>query len=175
MREPDLAQFSIESFFPAAADVPYLSAPEDFHEPLYYIEFFDKVRSEKKPLEFSVADVELNFGSAKPMVSIENFATKRAWGCNDVYYKLDLQEYRPYNSSAVSGQGLVVEEMPEITARETTQTPPVTYTVKSGDTLWAIAQKYLGSGSRYPEIAVLNAIANPNLIYPGQVFTIPSQ
>ncbi len=50
-----------------------------------------------------------------------------------------------------------------------------THTVVRGDTLWGIAQKYLGSGSRYTEIFEANRdkIKNPNLIYPGQVFTIP--
>jgi hypothetical protein len=47
-------------------------------------------------------------------------------------------------------------------------------TVKSGDTLSAIALATLGDAGRYPEIAAANNIANPNLIYPGQVLTIPS-
>ena len=42
---------------------------------------------------------------------------------------------------------------------------PLYYTVKSGDTLSAIAQKY---GTTYQKIAMDNHIANPNLIYPGQ-------
>lgn len=48
----------------------------------------------------------------------------------------------------------------------------VNYVVKRGDTLWAIASKYLGSGAKYPQIAAENNIPNPNLIYPGQVFKI---
>ena len=50
-----------------------------------------------------------------------------------------------------------------------------TYTVKKGDTLWAIASKYYGSGAQYTKIYKANTdkISNPNLIYPGQVFTIP--
>lgn len=39
------------------------------------------------------------------------------------------------------------------------------YTVKSGDTLSAIAKKY---GTTYQQLAKLNGIANPNLIYVGQ-------
>ena len=50
----------------------------------------------------------------------------------------------------------------------------VNYVVKKGDTLWAIAAKYLGSGTKYPQIASENNIKNPNLIYPGQVLTIPA-
>lgn len=55
--------------------------------------------------------------------------------------------------------------------------PPViigrTYTVKQGDSLWGIAQKYLGQGSRYPEIVRLNGITN-NTIHPGMVLKLPS-
>lgn len=49
------------------------------------------------------------------------------------------------------------------------------YTIKSGDTLWAIASKYYGSGAQYPKIynANKNIIKNANLIYPGQKILIP--
>ena len=55
------------------------------------------------------------------------------------------------------------------------QTDPenvVNYVVKKGDTLWAIATQYLGSGKKYTQIASENNIKNPNLIYPGQVLKI---
>ena len=47
-----------------------------------------------------------------------------------------------------------------------------TYTVKKGDTLWAIAQRYLGSGSKYKEIKILNALTS-DTIYPNQTLKIP--
>jgi len=56
--------------------------------------------------------------------------------------------------------------------KEVQQENIINYTVKKGDTLWAIAQQYLGSGTKYPQIASENNIKNPNLIYPGQVFKI---
>lgn len=52
------------------------------------------------------------------------------------------------------------------------KTEVINYVVQRGDTLWAIASKYLGSGTKYPQIAQENGIKNPNLIYPGQVFKI---
>jgi LysM repeat protein len=47
------------------------------------------------------------------------------------------------------------------------------YTVVSGDTLWAIAERFYGDGSKYPKIASANGIANPDLIMVGQKLTIP--
>jgi len=47
------------------------------------------------------------------------------------------------------------------------------YTVKSGDTLFKIAKNLLGNGNRYIDIATLNKIANPNLIFVGQKLKIP--
>ena len=48
-----------------------------------------------------------------------------------------------------------------------------TYTVKAGDSLWAIAARFLGDGRRYPEIRELNGIASNNIIHTGQVLRIP--
>ena len=48
-----------------------------------------------------------------------------------------------------------------------------TYTVESGDTLWAISERFYGDGSKYQIIADASGISNPDLIQPGQVLTIP--
>jgi nucleoid-associated protein YgaU len=48
-----------------------------------------------------------------------------------------------------------------------------TYTVVRGDTLSAIAKRFYGKASEYRKIASANNIANPDLIHPGQVLTIP--
>ena len=49
------------------------------------------------------------------------------------------------------------------------------YTIRRGDTLWAIAKRYLGSGLRYPTIFQRNreTINNPNLIHPEQQVKVP--
>ncbi len=49
---------------------------------------------------------------------------------------------------------------------------PVFYTVKNGDNLWSISQRFLGNGDRYREIMALNGLNNET-IYPGQVLRIP--
>jgi osmotically-inducible protein OsmY len=47
------------------------------------------------------------------------------------------------------------------------------YTVKAGDSLSAIAQKYYGDAMEYKKIAHYNNISNPDLIQPGQKIKIP--
>lgn len=48
------------------------------------------------------------------------------------------------------------------------------YIVKHGDSLWAIAQKYLGNGARYKEIMYANALTSDK-IYPNQKLRIPKK
>ena len=47
------------------------------------------------------------------------------------------------------------------------------HTVVKGDTLWGIAEKYLGSGVRYKEIKTLNGL-DSDTIYSGQKLKIPN-
>lgn len=49
------------------------------------------------------------------------------------------------------------------------------YTIEGGDTLSAIAKRFLGKASDYPKIFEANreVIKDPNLIYPGQKIRIP--
>lgn len=54
---------------------------------------------------------------------------------------------------------------------ELSPTAPDSYTVKRGDTLWAISSMFLQRPWRWPELWGMNLdqIRNPHLIYPGQV------
>lgn len=48
----------------------------------------------------------------------------------------------------------------------------IRHRVVRGDTLWDIARHYLGDPFRYPQLARLSRIRNPDLIYPGDLVTI---
>lgn len=48
--------------------------------------------------------------------------------------------------------------------------PPVPYTVKAGDSVWKIAQKFQVG---IPDIVGQNKLKNPDLIYPGQRLLVP--
>lgn len=53
----------------------------------------------------------------------------------------------------------------------------VTTTVSRGDSLWRLSRDTYGAGTRYAVIYKANReqIRNPNLIYPGQIFVLPTQ
>ena len=67
----------------------------------------------------------------------------------------------------IKAEGRIVYEKvkEEVTKRES-------YTVKSGDVLWKIAQKY---GKTWQEFAEFNKLKNPDLIFPRQVLLVPVQ
>lgn len=52
---------------------------------------------------------------------------------------------------------------------------PTLHEVKKGDSLWKIAEKHYGNGSKYPEIFEANKpmLSDPDKIYPGQMLRIP--
>lgn len=68
----------------------------------------------------------------------------------------------------VKGVAAVHDDVPSATE-------PVFHTVVPGDTLWAIAEKVLGQGSRYQDVFEANTpmLSHPDRIYPGQVLRIP--
>ncbi len=61
----------------------------------------------------------------------------------------------------------------DISLDESLAPPQKTYTVKSGDTLYKIAQEQMGNGNLYKQIVAANGIPNENLIHPGDVLVIP--
>lgn len=78
-------------------------------------------------------------------------------------------EVRNANNVQIDPTAYVSADLPMVTDNNQNIVQDTTYTVKSGDTLSEIAMKY---GTTYQELARINNIANPNVIYPGQVIKI---
>jgi nucleoid-associated protein YgaU len=60
-------------------------------------------------------------------------------------------------------------------AKPTAPTAGGTYTVRSGDSLWKIAERHYGDGNKWRKIYEANkdSIKDPDLIYPGQELRLP--
>ena len=110
------------------------------------------------------------------MVTLEDYALEEdADNGLDVMLDITLKEYKYYGTTAfkeiIDADGRKAIETSK--SRDTaTKVIPNAYTVKKGDTLWAIAKKELGNGQKYKDLAKLNKISKPNKIQVGQVIRL---
>lgn len=89
-------------------------------------------------------------------------------------YQLGKSKH-PYHLVAVSGGGSTVYgwvNEADISSASGSTSAAKTYTVKSGDSLWAIAQRELGNGNRWQEISKLNGLTSTT-IRVGQKLKLP--
>lgn len=169
-----LEEFSFEAEFPGH-NVSYMESGTEADAD-YYEKMFRKAQKNKKPIRFIASNDISDDISVKVLVkSVE--VVEKAGEEGDKYISLTLTEYKG------AGKRYVAVQTPDATVKQEetplAENPAVTanktHTVQSGDTLWGIAKKYYGNGSQYPKIMSANPdIKNVNLIYPGQVFTIPA-
>lgn len=130
-----------------------------FMKPYEFSEKIQKWMYEGKPLRVIVTDSPTNM-----QCLIQQFDTVEQDGTRDLYFTLNLLEYRPIevpnlsNSSSSSSSDNLARPSEEIT--NNTQK---THKVVKGDCLWDIAQKYYGKGSLYPRIKEANKTKYPSL------------
>lgn len=130
-----------------------------FMKPYEFSEKIQKWMYEGKPLRVIVTDSPTNM-----QCLIQQFDTVEQDGTRDLYFTLNLLEYRPIevpnlsNSSSSSSSDNLTRPSEEIT--NNTQK---THKVVKGDCLWDIAQKYYGKGSLYPKIKEANKTKYPSL------------
>jgi nucleoid-associated protein YgaU len=125
-------------------------------------ERFEKVMSLK---DYDVNDLEAGREYIWAYVSFFKFAEGEEEGEHGVHGEVETHEAKATHEE---------KETHEVKTTHETEVAHkgISYKVKSGDTLWDIAEKY---NITYQRIAKDNKIANPNLIYPGQVFVISSK
>ena len=165
-------QFSFSSFFPATG-FPGLSVAR-LTAPLSCISKIKSWIDGKKPVHLIITDVGVD-----AFCTIEKFNYYEQGGdVGTIYYDLTLKEYREVTLRQVKVETETKQATVEPTqTRVDNTTTPKTYTVKKGDCLWNIAKQFYGSGAKYSQIYNANKSViggNPNLIYPGQVLTIPA-
>lgn len=183
LKEPGLTDVSFDLLLP---QVSYPFTNGEAQSADYYLSLFERLKTSKQPFQWILNRSRPNgrvLFYTNLTVGMEDYQiTDDAEEGFDISVTVSLKQYRHYGTKTVTIQPAPTPtETPTATVeqpqRETSQAPQQsTYTVKSGDCLWNIAKKYLGDGSRYNEIYNLNKdkITNPNLIYAGQVLTLPS-
>lgn len=151
--------------------------------PDYYLGLLDSLKSDKKTTRFILVRTSPDgkrLYDTNMKVSVEDYnITEDAREGLDVKVDVNLKQWRDYGTKTVTVEKKAETKQQAVTVekkREDSTAPKAkTHTVKAGDTLWALAAKYYGAGAQYTKIYKANTdkISNPNLIYVGQVLTIP--
>ena len=161
-----LQQISFSSFFPRQYDSGYCDVRSK--SPITMVKKVEKMKR--------AGSVKLIITGVLSMkVTIESFEWGENDGTGDISYTLSMKEYRTVSIPA----SVLVKEQPAQPAAAGRDQPETTgtqsYTVKSGDSLSAIARKLTGSTNWQTIYEQNKAVigSNPNMIKPGQVLTIP--
>lgn len=186
LRTPGLTEITLPLTF------PMLTASR---RPEYYLDLLEKAKTGRSTTQFIMTRTTPNgrlLFDTNIKVSVEDYTiTESATNGLDVSVEVNLKQYRDYGTktikveteakkttAAVTQQTQTAPKAATVTKERPATTAPkaTTYTVKKGDCLWNIAKKYLGNGAKYNLIYNANKdkIKNPNLIYVGQVLTIPA-
>lgn len=148
---------------------------QHWRAPNEIINTFERWRKNGTRIKLMVTETVINHD-----VYLESFTVEAAGGTGDYEYSISFTEAKDMMVYTVSELGLQPKSATNSNVSSGTRPAPPkanTYTVVGGDTLWAIAKKFLGAGKRYMEIYNANKStigSNPSLIYPGQVLTIPN-
>ncbi len=152
--------------------------------PDYYLSRLESFKVKKKPTQMimtrTAPDGKLLYDT-NMKVTIEDYNVSEAGADLDVSVDIALRLYVDYGTQTIDVKkvtsGNVVQKVIKITKERETHNKPTakTHTIKAGDTLWSVAAKYLGSGSKFKDIVNANKdkIKNPNNVPIGTVLTIP--
>ncbi len=184
LKKAGLTGIEFECEIPQVAQ-PYAAYKSGFVDAGYFFGVFEELKTGRKPFQFIVcrrmpAGKELLNTNIK--VSMEDYKiTEDARNGFDFKVQVRLKQWRDYGTKTVDIKVSESKARASIGARREGSsthalTAPRSYTVREKDTLWGIARKFYGEGSKYTVIYSANRDTiggSPNLIRPGQVLTIP--
>lgn len=181
LKQAGLTDVSFELLLPNVK-YPFARYKDGFVNAKYFLDILESLKVGKRTFQFKVLRPLPNGNilfDTNMTVSLEEYDIEEdAKDGMDVKVSVKLKQFRGYGTKGVR----VVGSSASTQASRPAQNSPAptsnqTYTVKSGDCLWNIAKQYYGDGSKYTAIYNANGdkISNPNLIYPGQVLTIPAK
>ena len=181
LKQAGLTEVSFDLLLPNVK-YPFANYKSGFVNAQFFLGEIEKMKLDKKPFQFivtrSLPNGKLLFDT-NMKVSLESYEIKEDSKQGfDVVVSIKLKQYREFGTKTckIVSENTVSTQNTRPTDNSPAPSTNKTYTVKKGDCLWNIAKSFYGNGSKYTVIYNANKdkIKNPNLIYPGQVLTIPA-
>lgn len=206
LKSPGLTDISFTALIPQVTKYPFATNDEPIDT---FVHFLNEMLEQKKPFRFVVvrtAGTKLLFDT-NLKVACESYDMKEsAENGFDVELSVSLKQYRDYGVKTITLVTVQTTTKTDSTTTATTTSPSKTttsastnnkrpsksnsgkkYTVKKGDTLWGIAKRYYGSGTKWKKIYDKNksviekaakkrgkkSSSNGHWIFPGTVLIIP--
>lgn len=185
LKKAELTDIEFECRIPQEK-YPFAVYKSGFKGADYFLDYFESLKTSKKPFQFIVCrkrPTGKRLFDTNIKVSMEDYKiTEDAKNGFDVLVKIKLKQWRDYGTKTVNISFNMEKPKASVEPQREAAASPApaaaqTYTVVKGDCLWNIAKKFYGNGSKYSIIYNANKSViggNPNLIYPGQVLTIPA-
>ena len=185
LKKAELTDIEFECRIPQEK-YPFAVYKSGFKGADYFLDYFESLKTSKKPFQFIVCrkrPTGKRLFDTNIKVSMEDYKiTEDAKNGFDVLVRIKLKQWRDYGTKTVNISFNMEKPKASVEPQREATTSPApetaqTYTVVKGDCLWNIAKKFYGNGSKYSIIYNANKSViggNPNLIYPGQVLTIPA-
>lgn len=184
LKKAKLSDVDFDALLPQTK-YPFATYKDGFQTAEVYLGELERLKQSKEPFQFIVVRTlpsgEMLFNT-NMKVSLEDYKiVEDVKDGFDVSVSIKLKQYRYFGTKTCNVKFVKAKPKATVeTPRPATNSPAPkqaakTYTVVSGDCLWSIAKRFYGNGSLYTKIYNVNTdkIKNPNLIYPGQVLTIP--
>lgn len=177
LKKAGLTDLEFEALLPNST-YPFASYKNGYQEAEYYLNELEKLKISLEPFQFIVTRQKgaKQLFSTNMKVSLEEYKIKEdSKEGFDLLVNIKLKQYQDYGPKTykVMGDKVSTEKQRETKNSPAPKSTAKTHKVKSGDTLWLVAKKYYGNGSKYKALATANKISNPNVIKVGQVLTIP--
>ena len=171
----ELKSIPIDSFFPNK-DYSFCTY-NNIEKPYELVRKLETWQNNGTKLRYIVSD-----GYTNIPVMINSFTYQEQDGTGDVYFSLSLIEYKEIKLNKTSSVDNS-NSTNNATYRPTENAPKPsgenkTHKVVKGDSLWSIAQKYYGDGSKYTKIKEANkdkytSLSKNNIIYTNMELVIP--
>ena len=139
-----LRHIVISSFFASDPDYTFLYS-KDFPDPWDVVNVIENWKAKNRPIRVIIADTPINLA-----MSIDSFSYGKGDNSDDVSFSLELTEYRFLSVPRTE------RPQEELNERADENPEPKAYKAKQNESLIDIAEKELGDGARWTEIAELN-------------------